>query len=104
MESTTDSKTGISIEKLEKACAVLKTIAHPVRMSIIELLEKNTRMNVGEMQEQLKIEQAALSHHLIAMKDKKILKCQREGKNMVYELKEKRIIKILECVAQCECD
>lgn len=94
----------LSIKKLEKAAAVLKTIAHPVRMSIIDLLDKNEAMNVTELQNELNIEQAALSHHLIILKGKKVLECHRDGKNMVYTLKEKRIVKILECVAQCDCD
>lgn len=98
--STENTQTTISTDKLEKACTVLKSIAHPVRMSIIELLDKNVQMNVSEMQEQLQIEQAALSHHLISMKDKNILKCHRDGKNMVYSLKEKRIVKILEWVKE----
>ncbi len=92
----------ISPEQLEKVCTILKAIAHPVRMSVIELLERNKEMSVGDLQEHLSVEQAALSHHLITMKDKGILQCRREGKNMLYSLKEKRIVKILECMADCE--
>jgi predicted transcriptional regulator len=43
----TGSKELLSIEKLEKAAGILKAIAHPVRMSIIELLNKNEAMNVS---------------------------------------------------------
>lgn len=100
----TESQRKISIEKLDKACTVLKSIAHPVRMSIIELLDQNEQMNVSELQEALNIEQAALSHHLINMRDKKILQSQRDGKNIYYSLREKRIVKILACVAECDCD
>ncbi len=92
----------IGPEQLEKVCTILKAIAHPVRMSVIELLERNKEMSVGDLQEHLSVEQAALSHHLITMKDKGILQCRREGKNMLYSLKEKRIVKILECMADCE--
>lgn len=101
---TTETKKKISVEQLDKACTVLKSIAHPVRMSIIELLDQNEQMNVGELQEALQIEQAALSHHLINMKDKKILQSQRDGKNVFYSLREKKIIQILACVAECDCD
>jgi DNA-binding transcriptional ArsR family regulator len=94
----------LNIEKLDKAAGVLKTIAHPVRLSIIGLLEDNSELNVTDLQEKLSIEQAALSHHLIILKNKKVLQCRREGKNMLYSLREKKITKILECVAQCNCD
>lgn len=92
----------ISPEQLDKVCIILKAIAHPVRMSVIELLERNNEMSVSDLQEHLSVEQAALSHHLITMKDKGILQCRRDGKSMLYSLKEKRIVKILECMADCE--
>ncbi len=92
----------ISPEQLEKVCGILKAIAHPVRVSVVDLLEIHQEMSVGDLQERLSIEQATLSHHLITMKDKNILQCRREGKNMLYSLKEKRLVKILECMADCE--
>lgn len=87
---------------MEKVCGILKAIAHPVRVSVVDLLEIHQEMSVGDLQERLSIEQATLSHHLITMKDKNILQCRREGKNMLYSLKEKRLVKILECMADCE--
>jgi DNA-binding transcriptional ArsR family regulator len=101
---SSETRRKISVEQLEKACMVLKSIAHPVRMSIIDLLDQKEKMNVGELQEALQIEQATISHHLINMKDKKILQSQREGKNVYYSLREKKIVQILECVAACDCD
>ncbi|WMJ73978.1 metalloregulator ArsR/SmtB family transcription factor [Cytophagaceae bacterium ABcell3] len=100
--NNSDTRPQITPEKLEKACRILKVIAHPVRMSVIELLDKYEQLNVGEIQEHIEIEQAALSHHLINMKDKGVLQCFRDGKNMVYSLKEKKIVKILDCLSQCE--
>lgn len=90
-----------SQEKLEKAANILKAIAHPIRIQILSLLNENTRMNVSEILEIIKVEQALLSHHLINMKDRGILICEREGKNIYYSIKEKAITGVLDCIKKC---
>jgi len=89
-------------EKLEKAANILKAIAHPIRIQVLSLLNQNERMNVSELQEVISIEQALLSHHLINMKDKGILACEREGKNIYYFIKEKAITGVLDCIRKCK--
>ncbi len=94
----------IETEKLEKAAFILKTIAHPVRLRIIELLDANDQLSVGEICERISCEQSLTSHHLSNMRLKGILSAQREGKNMYYSLKEKDVIKILSCIENCNCN
>ena len=66
-------KTEIDIKKLEEAASRLRAIAHPMRIAIISLLENNNKLNVTEIYAQLKIEQAAASHHLNILKNKGVL-------------------------------
>jgi len=89
-------------EKLEKVANTLKAIAHPIRIQIVNLLNENTRMNVSELLEIIQIDQGLISHHLINMKDKGILACEREGKNIYYSLKETAIVGVLECMKKCK--
>lgn len=89
-------------EKLEKVANVLKAIAHPVRIHIISLLNDNGRMNVSELLEIIKIDQGLLSHHLINMKDKGVLCCEREGKNIYYSIKEEAVVGVLSCIRKCK--
>ena len=89
------------IKTLNKVADVLKTIAHPVRLSILEALEAKNALTVSELIEHTGIEQSLLSHHLIKMKDKGVLKSIREGKNMIYSLEDKHILKIFECMEKC---
>ncbi|KOY86848.1 ArsR family transcriptional regulator [bacterium 336/3] len=91
-----------SQERLEKVANILKAIAHPIRIQIVNLLHINTRMNVSELLEIIHIDQGLLSHHLINMKDKGILACEREGKNIYYSLKETAIVGVLECMKKCK--
>lgn len=72
---------------LEGATGALRAVAHPIRLAIVDLLRGNKSLNVTEIHESLGIEQAVASHHLRIMKDKGLLKSQRNGKNTYYALK-----------------
>ncbi len=88
-------------ERVEKIAFVLKTIAHPMRVAIIDLLNENEKMSVNDITAYLGLEQSLTSHHLANMKMKGILGSKREGKNIFYFLKMKEVpglIKMLEDV------
>ena len=91
----------LNVEQLEKAVNMLKAIAHPMRISIISLLEDGRRMTVTEIHEKLEIEQSTTSHHLGILKDKGVLSSKREGKNTLYSLKNENLGKILDCIGKC---
>lgn len=89
----------LDIERVEKIAFVLKTIAHPMRVGIIDLLSQNERMSVNDITAYLGLEQSLTSHHLANMKMKGILGSKREGKQIFYFLKLKdvtRLVKVLE--------
>ena len=92
-----------SKEKLEKAAFILKTVAHPTRLAIIDLLGTQERMSVNELARVLECEQSLLSHHLINMKLKGILRAEQEGQNRYYSLKERDVLKLIACIENCEC-
>jgi DNA-binding transcriptional ArsR family regulator len=92
----------IEQDKLNRAAYVLKSVAHPVRISVIDLLEQSGRLTVSELQKVLKIEQSLLSHHLTNMRDKKVVDTQREGKNMYYFLTDHTITDIIDCINGCK--
>ncbi len=88
-------------ERVEKIAFVLKTVAHPMRVAIIDALSVNEKMSVNDISAYLGLEQSLTSHHLSNMKMKGVLGSKREGKNIFYFLKMKEapeLIKILEDV------
>jgi len=91
-------------EKLERIAFILKTVAHPLRLGVIHLLEQNPRLSVSEICEKLGSEQSLTSHHLQNMRLKGILTVKREGRSMMYSLKEKDISLIIECLENCSCN
>ena len=87
-----------NMDDLEDATRTLRAIAHPIRITIIDLLSKEEKCSVKQVHEALNIEQAIASHHLGILKDKKIVRGSREGKNSFYSLANpvfKEIIKIV---------
>ncbi len=94
----------INKERLEKAAYILKTVAHPTRLAIIDLLDMKKSMSVNEICEALDSEQSLISHHLINMKLRGILKSEKDGLSVFYSLKEKDVTKLIECIENCECN
>jgi DNA-binding transcriptional ArsR family regulator len=94
----------VNKEKLEKAAFILKTVAHPLRLAMIDLLNINEKMSVNDICDVLNAEQSLVSHHLINMKLRGILKSEKEGLNVYYSLKEKDVTKLIECIENCDCN
>ena len=96
------TKLRVDKSKLDKVSHILKSVAHPVRIGIIDLLDQNEEMAVTDIYKALGEEQSAVSHHLIKMKDKDLLSCRRQGKQIFYKLKEKQIVGIIDCINGCK--
>ena len=92
---------GLTAEQLEKAAILLKAIAHPMRIAILQFLDGGKQLSVTEIHEHLKIEQSTTSHHLGILKDKGVLGSKREGKNTYYYVKNDNLNTIIECVNKC---
>ncbi|MBT8189434.1 MAG: helix-turn-helix transcriptional regulator [Saprospiraceae bacterium] len=91
-------------EKLERIAFILKTIAHPLRLGVIHLLEQYPRLSVSEICQKLNSEQSLTSHHLQTMRLKGILNVKRQGRSMLYSLKERDVSLIIECLENCGCN
>jgi DNA-binding transcriptional ArsR family regulator len=95
--------TGLSADQLERAAGMLKAIAHPVRIAILEYLEDGKQLTVTEIHEYLQMEQSTTSHHLGILKDKGVLGSKREGKNTFYFIRNENLSTIVECINKCAC-
>lgn len=82
----------------EHVAEVLKAIAHPVRLQIIELL-RDTEMCVGDIVEAVGQQQAVVSHQLNLMKDKGVLASTRNGTKVCYRIENKNVINVLDCIS-----
>ena len=91
-------------EKLERIAYILKTVAHPLRLGIVHVLEQHPRLSVSDICEMLSSEQSLTSHHLQNMRLKGILSVKRDGRSMLYSLKERDVSLIIECLENCQCN
>lgn len=99
---TMSVKTQLDFKKLEKVAEILKAVAHPIRIQIIELLGQKEELTVSEIYGALGSEQSLTSHHLTKMKDKGVLNCRRYGKNIYYSLADDKITQVIDCIENCD--
>jgi DNA-binding transcriptional ArsR family regulator len=92
----------LDVERLEKAAEMLKSIAHPMRIAILNLIDQNERMSVTEIFEGVGINQAVASQHLRILKDRGILESKREGRQIYYSIRHEILGQILSCIEKCE--
>lgn len=90
--------------RLERVADILKVIAHPVRLEILGILENYPGASVSDIQERLSldVEQSALSHHLIKLKDRGVIQCTRNGVFMQYSLIDPKIMNLFSCMSNCD--
>lgn len=91
----------IQTEKLQSAINMLKVIAHPVRLAIVDLLTENKRMTILEIQEALNLEQAIASQQITLMEDKGVLKSEKVGRNKYVSLRFPKMKNIVTCLENC---
>ena len=90
----------IDVRVLEAAAQVIKTLGHPLRLRIVELLESGEKP-VSELVGLLGIEQAIVSQQLVKLRRKGIVAGRRNGVNVYYRVSNRRVVKILACVRGC---
>ncbi len=93
----------IGSDRLARVSELLRTVAHPQRLAILDVLGADARMCNSEIQERIGIEQAILSQHLTLMRDKGILACEREGKFTYWEVRIPGFLAIVKGLENC-CD
>ena len=63
----------------------LKALADPIRREILNLL-KGGKMSAGEIVEHFDVTGASISRHLSVLKDADLIRDERDGKFIIYEL------------------
>ncbi|HDX9689564.1 TPA: winged helix-turn-helix transcriptional regulator [Bacillus thuringiensis] len=83
-------KTNITEEDVE----ILKIMAHPIRLRIVNELSKHNTFNVSQLTKILEIPQSSVSQHLSKMKGK-ILKAERKGLEIYYSIRNNKATQIV---------
>ncbi len=91
------SKKAIDHETVQSAARVLRVLAHPTRLRIIEKL-KTSKQSVGELVSLLKAPQAVVSKHLAILKSAGILASETDFNFRYYSLANPKVLKVLDCI------
>lgn len=88
-------KSRFSTHFLETSTEVMRAIAHPIRIAIVDLLNQGGPLSVTDIHTRLNIEQAIASHHLGILKNKGVLASRRSGKKTIYMLRDEDVSEMI---------
>ncbi len=94
----------LSPEKLARVAQILKSIAHPVKLQILQLLRDEEQLDVTSLCQKLGMdcEISMMSHHLSKLKDCGILQSKKRGKQVFYSLKNRTLLSLFHCMDNCD--
>lgn len=89
--------------KLRRAALTLRSLNHPLRKTMLEMMEEKRKITVTEIYDKMDLEQSVASQHLAIMRRAGVVTTARDGKFIFYSVNTKRIeeiIKMVEDLAQ----
>lgn len=85
-------------DKLEYSSELLRALAHPLRLQILEFIDKHQEINVNKIYNTLNIEQSITSQHLKVLRMAGIVDTDRDGKFVHYSIDYARLIKTVKAL------
>jgi ArsR family transcriptional regulator len=79
-----EAKVSVHHERLQVSSEILRAIAHPLRMKILEFIDRNTEINVNKIYNTLGLEQSITSQHLRILRLAGLVDTERDGKYIHY--------------------
>jgi DNA-binding transcriptional ArsR family regulator len=86
-----------SLEALGEAAECLRTLAHPHRLRMVQMLLQG-RFTVGELAEACDIPSHMASEHLRLMQRSGFLGQEKQGRFVYYTIAEPHLVNIMRCV------
>lgn len=88
-----------SLDGLTQAAECLRTLAHPHRLRMVQMLIHGEHP-VGELAEACDIPSHMASEHLGKMRDRGLLRAERRGRQIFYQISEPHLRSIMGCVGE----
>jgi DNA-binding transcriptional ArsR family regulator len=88
----------IKLDALEEAAECLRTVAHPMRLRMLEMLLAH-EVTVGELAIVCDIPPHMASEHLSKMKDRGLLESKRKGRCIYYSVVSSEVKGIMKSVS-----
>ena len=97
MTKTSNQPKLLEMEALEQAAGCLRTVAHPHRLRMIQMLLDRS-YTVGELAAACGLPPSSASEHLGKMRDRGLIVGKRQGRSVFYEIEEQGLSSIMDCI------
>ena len=87
----------IDLENLQEAAECLRTLAHPVRLRMVQLMLRG-ELTVGEIAEACEIPSHMASEHLRMMQHCGLLARRQDGRRIYYQVAEPTVQRLMDCI------
>jgi len=87
----------ISFEEAEVRSRIIKALAHPVRLMMVELL-KDGELPFSRINNLFESDKSTVSKHLLVLKEAGIVSSRKSGLDMIYKLEVPSIRDFFGCV------
>lgn len=88
----------ISGAGLRQAAECLRTLAHPSRLHIVQLLLSGKSYTVGALAEECELTQPVTSEHLRLLQRCGFLDSERQGRQVFYQVSEPHLSDLMACL------
>ena len=89
-------------EKIEEVSALLKSIAHPLRLKIL-CLHQDRELTVGEIREVVETTNANVSQHLTIMRNQGIIVARKEANFIYNRIADERVVELINTMQDLFC-
>ena len=87
----------ITRQEAEIRAKIIKAMAHPVRLMVIEFLKDRER-SFPEIFDLFKLDKSTVSKHLLVLKEAGIVSSRKDGADMMYKLEVPCITDFFSCI------
>lgn len=85
-------------DKYEARARIIKAMAHPARLFIVDELSRCDERCVCELTEMIGVDMSTVSRHLAMLKNAGIVEDDKRGAQVYYSLRVRCVLDFLECV------
>jgi DNA-binding transcriptional ArsR family regulator len=89
-------------DEIEKSAEILKSLANPARLRLVNLLVGGER-TVSQLCEMSGLKQSMVSQQLKNLRLNDIVERRKDISRVYYRLKEKNVVNMLNCLGRCGC-
>jgi len=90
-------------DQIASIAGMLKTMAHPIRLKILCLLQ-DREMTVGDIREEVKTTNANVSQHLSILRNQGIIDYRKDANFIYNRINDTRVLELMQIMHKLYCE